>query len=315
MFKYKKLYFAQKAESEKLTAENASLRKVATDMNGAVQRSADEIANLNRQLTEKQIELDTAREQSACLHKELSDTKAELVAVRKELGDTGAELASVSETSEHWLKQADELEGKLKAKEAARSVATANLKRETEANEALRKDLAKKDAEIADLNKQIVSLLEDNETLERDLASVADDGSVLKGKCEGCVNEGNYRKCSSCIRGHAKDKYTPVQPEISSSADDGNSESDEPIIEEGAIVGEPADIDDVPADTDTAELKEAEAEFEITPDAESTADADVAELKEDEITLDVPAPEPASTPAPAPKKKTSRKKKKAAKKK
>ncbi len=215
--------------------------------------------------------------------------------------------------------------------------ATANLKRETEVNNGLREDIARKAAKIAELEEQVIKLLEDNETLEHDLASVADDGSVLKGKCEGCVNEGNYRKCSSCIRGHAKDKYTPVEPEISSPADNTDSSNKETIIEEGAIVGEPVNIDDIPADTDATELKEAETEFETTPDAKPTADMDVAELKEDEVTLDVPghetinevsliadAPEAqriAPTPAPtsedkAPaKKKTSRKKKKAAKKK
>lgn len=219
------------------------------------------------------------------------------------------------------MKQADDLESKLRAKEAARSTATANLRKETEVNNGLREDIARKAAKIAELEEQVVKLLEDNESLEHSLASSVEDGNALKGQCSGCKFEGNYHKCTSCLRGHAEDKFTPAEPEISSSADDTNSANDETIIEEGAIIGEPVNMEDVPLDADVAELKELEVEIDTVPDAEPTADMDVAELKEDEVTLDVPAPEAAPTPAPASenkapaKKKTSRKKKKAAKKK
>lgn len=337
MFKYKKLYLAQKAENERLAVENSSLRKNVIDMNGAVQRSANEIANLTRQLTDKQIEFDRVKEENVSLTTKLSETDEKNLALTKDLENVKAELASTAETSVKWMKQADDLESKLRAKEAARSTATANLRRETEANEALRKDLAKKDAEIAELNEQVVKLLEDNENLEHSLASSVEDGNALKGQCSGCKFEGNYHKCTSCLRGHAEDKFTPAEPEISSSADDTNSANDETIIEEGAIIGEPVNMEDVPLDADVAELKEMEIEIDTVPDAEPTADMDVAELKEDEATIDVPAHETinevsliadapeaqqiAPTPAPtsedkAPaKKKTSRKKKKAAKKK
>ena len=314
MFKYKKLYLAQKAESERLAAENGALRKTVTDMNGAVQRSADEIANLNRQLTEKQIALDKAREQT-------ETSRADVKALEDKIVERESELDSTKNALTEQIKKVEELEASLKAKEKARTVATANLKRETEANDALRKDLAKKDAEIAELNEQVVKLLEDNESLEHSLASSVEDGNALKGQCSGCKFEGNYHKCTSCLRGHAEDKFTPAEPEISSSADDTNSANDETIIEEGAIIGEPVNMEDVPLDADVAELKEMEIEMDTVPDAEPTADMDVAELKEDEVTLDVPAPEAAPTPAPASenkapaKKKTSRKKKKAAKKK
>lgn len=334
MFKYKKLYLAQKAENERLSVENGTLRKNVTDMNGAVQRSADEIANLNMQLTAKQIELDTAREQAAGLRKELSDTKAELIDVRKKLGDAGAELASVSETSEHWIKQADEFEEKFKAETALNSTITAKLKRANKEIGELKATLADKEKEIHELNGQVVVLLEDNETLEHDLAAHAEGDSSLRGKCEGCENEGNYRKCSSCLRGHAKDKYTPVQPEISSSADDGNSENDGTIIEEGAIVGEPVEIDDIPVNADVAELKTAEITLDVPSEEDIPAGADVAELREEEIPVDIPCTKkisevslvaeaptnaqritPASEDKAPAKKKPSRKKKKAAKKK
>lgn len=321
MFKYKKLYLAQKAENERLSGANDLLRKTVADMTGAVQRSADEIANLNRQLTEKQIALDNALKRIDSDRKDLAVADETISTLNKQLEDIKAELASTAATSEQWMKQADDLESKLRAKEAARSTATANLKRETEANDTLRKDLAKKDAEIAELNEQVVKLLEDNESLEHSLASSVEDGNALKGQCSGCKFEGNYHKCTSCLRGHAEDKFTPVEPETSSSADDGNSANEETIIEEGVIIGEPVNMEDVPLDADVAELKEMEIEMDTVPDAEPTADMDVAELKEDEVTLDVPAPEAAPTPAPASenkapaKKKTSRKKKKAAKKK
>jgi DNA repair exonuclease SbcCD ATPase subunit len=320
MFKYKKLYLAQKNENEALAVENSLLRKASTDMNGAVQRSADEIANLTRQLTDKQIEFDRAKENETALRDELSSKQLVVEDLGKKLDEARAKFASAADASEHWMKQAGELESKLKAKEKARSVATANLKKETEANAALREEIAKLTAEIIELKNQLTSLLEDNENLEHDLSTLAEDGSSIRGKCAGCKFEGNYRKCTSCLRGHAEDKYTPVEPEISSSTDDGNSTNEETIVEEGAIVGEPVNMEDVPLDADVAELKEMEIEMDTVPDAEPTSDMDVAELKEDEATIDVPAPEAAPTPAPtsedkAPtKKKTSRKKKKAAKK-
>lgn len=320
MFKYKKLYLAQKAENEALSAANKTLGISVADMNGAVQRAANEIANLNEQLTSKQIALDNALKQIDSDRKDLAVADETISTLNKQLEDVKAELTSTAETSAQWMKQADDLESKLRAKEAARSTATANLRKETEVNNGLREDIARKAAKIAELEEQVIKLLEDNESLEHSLASSVEDGNALKGQCSGCKFEGNYHKCTSCLRGHAEDKFTPAEPEISSSADDTNSANDETIIEEGVIIGEPVNIDDIPADTDTAELKETEAEFETTPDAEPTADTDVAEVLEDEITTDLPDPL-RSCPAPAPedkapaKKKPSRKKKKAAKKK
>ncbi|MDO4495221.1 MAG: hypothetical protein Q4B62_05460 [Clostridiaceae bacterium] len=225
MFKYKKLYKAATEANEKILVKNQKLKETIEEMAASAQKLNDEISNLEKQLVNKQIDLDTLRAHNEAIRKELSDMKAEDINRKKLLDD-------LSSSRMNWMKQAEE-HGKAYTK--------------------ARSSLKKANKEIEDLKDSISLLIKENEDRAQKLISISEGANALKGVCSGCINEGNYRKCSSCVRGHAKDKYSPIPLENLSSEDDTDSGIKEDTVKDDVIAGKAAEPEVPIKKTDVAD--------------------------------------------------------------
>lgn len=293
---YKKKYKKALATIEALELDRYKLGEMLNEVNDQVITSNREIETLNAQLVKKQVDLDSAVEKARSFRKTLSEKEIIIMDLKKKLEAAEKDRAA--------------LEAKIIKVEKLHSTSS---KKAQEFKEAL----ALKTAEIKELHTKLKEAKSDAAPIE----------IPIKGKCTGCMYEGDYRKCTSCLRGHAKDKFTLDESKTSPSADDTNSSDEETIIQEGAIVGESVKNDEIPADADVAELKEANVTLDPVSDDKIPAGADVAELREAEETVDIPPvnktpltsvedfPSSAEEKSDSDKKpKMSRKKKKAAKK-
>lgn len=225
MFKYKKLYKAATEANEEILVKNQKLKETIEEMTASAQKLNDEVSNLESQLVSKQIDLDNLRTHNETIRKELSDMKAGEADWKKALDD-------LADSRTNWMKQAEE-----------------NGKNLTKA----RSSLKKANKEIEDLKDSISLLNKENEDMEQELISISEGANTLKGVCSGCINEGNYRKCSSCIRGHAKDKYSPVPFENLSSEDDTDSGIKEDTVKDYVIAGKAAEPEVPIKKTDVAD--------------------------------------------------------------
>ena len=225
MFKYKKLYKAATEANEEILVKNQKLKETIEEMTASDQKLNDEISNLENQLVNKQIDLDNLRAHNEAIRKELSDMKAVGINQKKVLDD-------LADSRKDWIRQAEE-----------------NGKNLTKA----RSSLKKANKEIEDLKYRISLLTKENEDMEQELISISEGANALKGVCSGCINEGNYRKCSSCVRGHAKDKYSPAPLENLSTAGNTDSKIVEDTAKDDAIAGKAAEFEDPVNKSDVAD--------------------------------------------------------------
>lgn len=225
MFKYKKLYKAATEANEEILVKNQKLKETIEEMAASAQKLNDEVSNLEKQLVNKQISLDEQMVRNDVLVKKLSYMKDQEIEWKKALDD-------LADSRTNWMKQAEE-----------------NGKNLTKA----RSSLKKANKEIEDLKDSISLLNKENEDMEQELISISEGANTLKGVCSGCINEGNYRKCSSCIRGHAKDKYSPIPLENLSSEDDTDSGIKEDTVKDDVIAGKAAEHEVPIKKTDVAD--------------------------------------------------------------